>query len=59
MGDDDGVVVVPQTLVGQAIELSMEHLRMEDAVKKQLEIEDVPVGKYYPWKDATAEIMGD
>ena len=51
--------MVPQTLVGQAIELSMEHLRMEDAVKKQLEIEDVPVGKYYPWKDATAEIMGD
>jgi 5-oxopent-3-ene-1,2,5-tricarboxylate decarboxylase/2-hydroxyhepta-2,4-diene-1,7-dioate isomerase len=59
IGDDDGVVVVPKNLVQEAIKLSADHLRMEDAVKKQLEIEDVPVGKYYPWKDATAEIMGD
>lgn len=59
IGDDDGIVVVPDDLIEDAINLSKKHLLMEDTVKKQLEMEDAPVGKYYPWKDATAEIMGD
>ena len=59
VGDDDGVVVVPQQMIHEAIKQAHTHLRMEEAVKRHLQVEDAPVGKYYPWKEATAEILKD
>ena len=53
VGDDDGVVVVPQTIVDEVIEIAHQREEVEEVVKAQLEIEQCSPGKYYPFNDNT------
>lgn len=53
VGDDDGVVVIPQSLVARVVEEAAEKEALEAFIKAQLEVEDVSPGKYYPPRDAT------
>ena len=53
VGDDDGVVVVPQSIVDEVIEIAHQREAVEEVVKAQLEIEKCSPGKYYPFNDAT------
>ena len=53
VGDDDGVVVVPQSIVDEVIQIAHEREEVEEVVKAQLEIERCSPGKYYPFNDAT------
>ena len=57
VGDDDGVVVVPQSMVHEVIQIAREREEVEEVVKKQLEIENCSPGKYYPFNDATWELF--
>ena len=53
VGDDDGVVVVPQSIVDEVIEIAHQREEVEEVVKAQLEIEQCSPGKYYPFNDNT------
>lgn len=53
VGDDDGVVVVPQSIVDEVIEIAHQREAVEEVVKAQLEIERCSPGKYYPFNDNT------
>ena len=57
VGDDDGVVVVPQSIVDQVIEIAHQREEVEEVVKAQLEVEQCSPGKYYPFNDATWELF--
>ena len=57
VGDDDGVVVVPQSIVDEVIEIAHQREEVEEVVKAQLEIEQCSPGKYYPFNDATWELF--
>ena len=57
VGDDDGVVVVPQSIVDEVIEIAHQREEVEGVVKAQLEIEQCSPGKYYPFNDATWELF--
>ena len=57
VGDDDGVVVVPQSIVDEVIEIAHQREEVEEVVKTQLEIEQCSPGKYYPFNDATWELF--
>ena len=57
VGDDDGVVVVPQSMVHEVIQIAREREEVEEVVKRQLEIENCSPGKYYPFNDATWELF--
>ena len=57
VGDDDGVVVVPQSIVDDVIEIAHQREEVEEVVKAQLEIEQCSPGKYYPFNDATWELF--
>ena len=53
VGDDDGVVVVPQGIVDEVIEIAHQREEVEEVVKAQLEIEQCSPGKYYPFNENT------
>ena len=53
VGDDDGVVVVPQSIVDEVIEIAHQREAVEEVVKAQLEIEKCSPGKYYPFNENT------
>ena len=53
VGDDDGVVVVPLSVVDEVIEIAHRREAVEEVVKAQLKIERCSPGKYYPFNDAT------
>lgn len=53
VGDDDGVVVVPQAIVDEVIEIAHQREAVEEVVKAQLEIEKCSPGKYYPFNENT------
>ena len=57
VGDDDGVVVVPQSIVDEVIQIAHEREEVEEVVKAQLEIERCSPGKYYPFNDATWQLF--
>ena len=57
VGDDDGVVVVPQSIVDEVVEIAHQREEVEEVVKAQLEIEQCSPGKYYPFNDATWELF--
>lgn len=53
VGDDDGVVVVPQSIAKEVIEIAHRREEVEEVIKAQLEIERCSPGKYYPFNDNT------
>ena len=57
--DEGGVVVIPRRLAAEVIAKAMEYERLEAAVKRQLEKEDVSPGKYYPFNDAARRLLGE
>jgi len=57
VGDDDGAVVVPRSMVDQVIEIAREREEVEVVVKAQLEVERCSPGKYYPFNDRTWKLF--
>ena len=57
VGDDDGVVVVPQSIVDEVIEIAHQREEVEEVVKAQLEVERCSPGKYYPFNDNTWKLF--
>ena len=57
VGDDDGVVVVPQSIVEEVIEIAHQREEVEEVVKAQLEVEQCSPGKYYPFNDNTWKLF--
>lgn len=57
VGDDDGVVVVPQSIVDEVIEIAHQREEVEEVVKAQLEVEQCSPGKYYPFNDNTWKLF--
>ena len=57
VGDDDGVVVVPNSIVDEVIEVAHQREEVEEVVKAQLEIEQCSPGKYYPFNDNTWKLF--
>ena len=53
VGDDDGAVVVPRSLVDEVIHIAREREEVEEVIKAQLREEDCSPGKYYPFNDLT------
>lgn len=53
VGDDDGVVVVPRSMVDEVIDIAREREAVEEVIKAQLEVEQCSPGKYYPFNDLT------
>ena len=57
VGDDDGAVVVPRTLVNEVIEIAHQREEVEGVIKAQLEVEQCSPGKYYPFNDLTWKLF--
>ena len=53
VGDDDGVVVVPHSVVDEVIAISHQREEVEAVIKEQLMVEQCSPGKDYPFNDAT------
>ena len=53
VGDDDGVVVVPQGMVDKVIASAHQREEVEEVIRAQLQIERCSPGKYYPFNDRT------
>ena len=53
VGDDDGVVVVPQGMVDEVIAIAHQREEVEEVIKAQLMVEQCSPGKYYPFNDNT------
>ena len=53
VGDDDGVVVVPNSVVDEVIAIAHQREEVEEVIKQQLIEEQCSPGKYYPFNDAT------
>jgi regulator of RNase E activity RraA len=53
VGDEDGVVVVPASMVDEVIRIAAEREKVEIVVKKELERNPQSPGRYYPFNDAT------
>ncbi len=53
VGDDDGVVVVPNSVVDEVIAIAHQREEVEEVIKEQLIAEQCSPGKYYPFNDAT------
>ncbi len=53
VGDDDGAVVVPRSMVDEVISIAHEREAVEAVIKAQLEVERCSPGKYYPFNDRT------
>ena len=57
VGDDDGAVVVPASVVDEVIAIAREREEVEEVIKAQLEIEQCSPGKYYPFNDLTWQLF--
>ena len=57
VGDDDGVVIVPRSLVDEVIQIAHQREEVEEVIKAQLEIERCSPGKYYPFNDLTWKLF--
>lgn len=57
VGDDDGAVVVPASVVDNVIAIAREREEVEEVIKAQLEIEQCSPGKYYPFNDLTWKLF--
>ena len=57
VGDDDGAVVVPQSVVDEVIEIAHQREEVEEVIKAQLEVERCSPGKYYPFNDLTWKLF--
>ena len=57
MGDDDGVIVIAQSMVNEVIEIAQQREEVEEVIKSQLEIEQCSPGKYYPFNDLTWKLF--
>ena len=57
VGDDDGAVVVPQSVVDEVIDIAHQREEVEEVIKAQLEIERCSPGKYYPFNDLTWKLF--
>ncbi len=57
VGDDDGVVVVPQTMVDEVIQIAREREEVEEVIKTQLIEEQCSPGKYYPFNERTWKLF--
>ena len=55
--DNGGVIVVPAAQVREIIAKALEYDALEEAVKEQLEGEDVSPGKYYPFNEAARALL--
>ena len=53
VGDDDGVVVVPASMVDEVIRVAAEREKVEHVIKAELAKNPQSPGKYYPFNDAT------
>lgn len=51
------MVILPQQLAQEVIAKAYEHEELEAAIKRQLAVEDVSPGKYYPFSAATREML--
>lgn len=56
IGDDDGVVVLPQQLAQEVVSAALEHEEIEAVVKEALEREGASPGVYYPFNEATERL---
>jgi len=57
VGDDDGVVVIPQHLVHRVVPEAVEKEELERFIKDRLNTEDVSPGKYYPPRESTQKLF--
>jgi regulator of RNase E activity RraA len=57
VGDDDGVVVIPQRLIPAVVEEAKEKEEMEQFIKELLKKENVSPGKYYPPRESTKKLF--
>jgi regulator of RNase E activity RraA len=57
VGDDDGVVVVPRSMVDEVIRIAHQREEVEEVIKAQLEVERCSPGKYYPFNDRTWQLF--
>ena len=57
VGDEDGAVVVPRSVVDQVISIAHQREEVEAVIKAQLEIEQCSPGKYYPFNDLTWKLF--
>ena len=57
VGDDDGVVVVPRSVVDEVIEIAHQREEVEEVIKAQLKVEQCSPGKYYPFNDLTWKLF--
>ena len=57
VGDEDGAVVVPRSVVDQVISIAHQREEVEKVIKAQLEIEQCSPGKYYPFNDLTWKLF--
>ena len=53
VGDDDGVVVVPASMVDEVIRIAAEREKVEHVIKAELTKNPQSPGNYYPFNDAT------
>ena len=57
VGDDDGSVVVPRSLVDEVVQIAQEREEVEGVIKAQLVEEQCSPGKYYPFNDLTWKLF--
>ncbi len=57
VGDDDGAVVVPRSMVDEVIRIAHEREEVEGVIKAQLAVEQCSPGKYYPFNERTWQLF--
>jgi len=56
LGDDDGVVVLPQKISLEVLDIATKRIEIEEVVKNELQKNPTSPGKYYPFNDKTLEL---
>ena len=56
LGDDDGVVVLPQKISSEVLDIAKKRIEIEEVVKNELQVNPTSPGKYYPFNDKTLEL---
>ena len=56
LGDEDGVVVLPQIISSEVLDIATKRMEIEEVVKNELQINPTSPGKYYPFNDKTLEL---
>ena len=56
VGDNDGVIVVPEALATDVLEWAEEHEAVEEFIKELISKENVAPGKYYPITQNTIDL---